>query len=157
MFGPNFNPDELKEALGSLKEKIQVTKDDDGVLLIFTDPDAAADPMTQGLLNPEGFEGLKNMAGGGSIEFTLEPVDGGVKFMTSDPDGLYDILQKVLDPDFMLDMINQLMAAFTGPGGLADQLENLGNELEGVSKELSGLEGEVELPKDRPDEDTQEE
>lgn len=142
MFSGNINPDEIREKLGAIKDKIQLTKDDNGVTLLFLDPDMMNDPATRDFFSPSSFETLRSMIPGGeTLEYKVEPVEGGVKFITSDPDAFYELLQKIFDPDFLMNIIEQLMSAFAGPGGLLDSLEDLGNKME---KEAENITRDIE-------------
>jgi hypothetical protein len=133
MFGADFDADGLREKLNELKDKVSITKEEDGIVLIFTDPDMLNDPSTNSFFSPSGFESLKSMIPGGEgLSYEVEPVEGGVKFKTSDPDALYDLLQKIFDPDFLINMMQQLMSAFMGPGGLMDSLKDIGKDMEGL-------------------------
>ncbi|HME55945.1 MAG TPA: hypothetical protein VKM55_27325 [Candidatus Lokiarchaeia archaeon] len=145
MFGADFNADEMREKLGSIKEKVEITKEDDGVVLVFTDPEMLNDPSTGAFFSPSNFENLKGMVPGGeNLAYKVEPVTGGVKFITDDPDAFYDLLQKIFDPDFLMNIVEQLLSAFAGPGGILDSLGELGNEMEKMGDGLNELGNEIE-------------
>ena len=130
MFGADFDLDGLREKLSELKDKVSITKEEDGVVLIFTDPDMLNDPSTQQFFSPSGFESLKSMIPGGEgLTYEVEPIEGGARFKTNDPDALYDMFQKIFDPDFLITLMQQLLSAFSGPGGLMDSLKDIGSEL----------------------------
>ena len=152
MFGADFNPDEIREKLSALKEKVEITKEDDGVVLVFTDPDMMNDPSTASFFSPASFESFKNMIPGGEdLSYQVQPLEDrpGAKFLTSDPDALYDLFQKIFDPDFLLNIVQQLMNAFAGPGGLLDGLKEMGSEMEKLGDEFEKIgDDEQEEPKD---------
>ena len=147
MFGADFNPEDLREKLSTLKEKVEITKEDDGIVIVFSDPEMLNDPSTRDFFSPASFESLKSMMPGGeNLSYQVQPLEDrpGVKFITSDPDAFYDLFQKIFDPDFLLNMIQQLLSAFGGPGGILDSLNDLGNGLENLDDDDSGKSDDVD-------------
>lgn len=139
MFGADFNPDELREKLSTLKDAVEIAKEDDGVILVFTDPEMLNDPSTGAFFSPSNFESLKSLIPGGeNLTYQVEPVSGGVKFKTNDPDAVYELLQKIFDPEFLINIVQQLMSMFSGPGSLLDGLNEIGNELGNLDEDESG-------------------
>ncbi len=130
MFGMDFNIDGLKDKLDELKDKIKITKEDDGVVVQFTDPAMAKDPNAASLFNPEQLAGLKTMIpDAAGLDFEVETRDDGFKFLTKDPDGVYDLISKLLDPELLVNMLKQVMEMLSkGMGGLFGQLGNIGEE-----------------------------
>lgn len=125
MFGDNFNLDELRMQLEELKRKIEITKEADGVLVKFTDPELLEEPgLVDNMLDPNRLAGMKNMMPGmDGIDLEVEQVPDGMKLKTNDPDGIHDMLSKILDPDFMQQMMQQL----------ADMMSKLGDMFGGGS------------------------
>nr|MDO8113899.1 hypothetical protein [Candidatus Sigynarchaeota archaeon] len=122
MFGNDFNLDDLRDKLNELKDKIKITKEKDGVIVKFEDPEMANADGASNFLNPEM---LKNMMPGAEgVE--VEPVEGGLKFKTSDPDGFYEMISQILNPEFFMNMLQQLMDMMTKGGGLFGALGGLG-------------------------------
>jgi hypothetical protein len=132
MFGMDFNLDGLKDKLNELKEKVKITKEDDGVVVTFTDPAMAKDKSAADLLSPEKLAGLKAMMpGAAGLDFEVEPRDDGFKLKTNDPDGVYDFVSKLLDPDLLMNMLKQVMEMFTkGMGGMFGQLGSADGNVE---------------------------
>jgi hypothetical protein len=147
MFGMDFNIDGLKDKLAELKEKVKITKEDDGVVVRFTDPAMANDPNAANLFSPEKLAGLKAMMPDSTgLDFEIEPMDDGFKLKTKDPDGVYDLVSKLLDPEFLMNMLKQVMEMFTkGMGGLFGQLGNMGDG-EDVDDEGDGPEEDDSFP-----------
>ncbi|MEX2684736.1 MAG: hypothetical protein Q6373_024400 [Candidatus Sigynarchaeota archaeon] len=127
MFGSDFNFDGIKEKLADLKDKVKISKKADCVIVRFTDPALAGDPTTANLFSPDKIAELKAMMPDSGIpDFEFEPLEDGFKLKTKDPAGLFDMVSKMLDPDFLLDLLKQVMELFTkGMGDLFGQLGNM--------------------------------
>nr|MDO8088069.1 hypothetical protein [Candidatus Sigynarchaeum springense] len=130
MFGADFNIDGLKEKLADLKDKVKIIKKTDCVVVRFTDPAMASDPTTASVFSPDKIADLKAMMPDSGIpDFELEQLEDGFKLKTNDPDGLYDMISKMLDPDFLLNLLKQVMEMFTkGMGDIFGQLGNMQGE-----------------------------
>ncbi len=154
MFGMDFNIDGLKDKLAELKDKVMITKEADGVVVRFTDPAIAHDPNAASLFSPEKLEGLKAMMpDSAGLDFEVEPLDDGFKLKTKDPDALYDLVSKLLDPEFLLNMLKQVMDMFTkGMGGLFGQLGNPENG--DMDDEGDGPEDEGPFPEGDDEDDS---
>jgi hypothetical protein len=155
MFGMDFNIDGLKDKLAELKDKVKITKEDDGVIVRFTDPAMTKDPSAANLFSPEKIAGLKAMMPDSvGLDFEIEPMEDGFKLNTKDPDGVYDLVSKLLDPELLINMLKQLMEMFTkgGIGGLFNQLGNMGDE-EDMADEGDGPEDDDSFPDDADDDD----
>jgi hypothetical protein len=121
-----FNLDEIKEKIGSIKDKVHITKVKDGVIFKITDPSAKDD------FDPVAIENLKNMMPGGArLDIEVVPVKGGYKLKTSDPEGLYNLFMQMFDPGFLEMMLKQLMEMFTKMGSaLTDMAGGLAGSLD---------------------------
>jgi hypothetical protein len=147
MFGMDFNIDGFKDKLAELKDKIKITKEDDGVVVRFTDPAVAMDPNAVSLFSPEKLSGLKAMMpDAAGLDFEVESLDDGFKLKTKDPDGVYDTISKLLDPDFLMNMLKQMMEMLTkGMGGLFGQLGDTGDGSDEMGDEGDGPDDEDTL------------
>jgi hypothetical protein len=149
MFGMDFNVDGLKDKIAELKDKIKITKEDDGVIVRFTDPAMAMDPNAASLFSPEKLSGLKAMMPeAAGLDFEVESMDDGFKLITKDPDTVYDMLSKLLDPEFLMNMLKQVMEMFTkGMGGLFGQLGKMdegSDEMDEESDDMDDEDSELE-------------
>ncbi|NMC06789.1 MAG: hypothetical protein GYA24_16345 [Candidatus Lokiarchaeota archaeon] len=130
MFGMDFNLDGLKEKMAELKDKIKVTKVEDGIVVRFTDTSMAMDQNAASLFSPEKLAGLKAMMpDAAGLDFDVEPMDDGFKLKSSDPDATYDVVSKLVDPEYLMSMLEQMMSMLTkGMGGLFGQLGNMAGD-----------------------------
>lgn len=134
MFGNMFGGDlgEFQQQLDEMKEKLEISKVEGGVLVKFNDPEMMENPQLQSMLNPGSLSSIGRMAGDamGGMSMDIEQLEDGFKINTDDPDALYDLFQKLFDVEFMKEMINNLMGKLMG--GMGDLL---GGDDEGEGEE----------------------
>ncbi|MFX0100820.1 MAG: hypothetical protein ACFFCS_14690 [Candidatus Hodarchaeota archaeon] len=125
--GDMFGGGDFQKQLEEMKEKIDIIKEDDGVLVKFKDPEMLQNPQLQSMLNPGNLSSIGQMAGSamGGMSMDIEQLDDGFKIKTDDPDALYELFNKLFDVEFMKEMISNLMEKLMG--GMGDLLGGLGD------------------------------
>jgi hypothetical protein len=125
--GDMFGGGDFEKQLAEMKEKIDITKIEDGVLVKFKDPELLQNPQMQMMLNADNLSSIGQMAGSamGGLSMDIEQLDDGFKIKTDDPDALFDLFSKLFDVEFMKEMISNLMEKLMG--GMGDLLGGLGS------------------------------
>ena len=118
--------------LEQIKEKLDISKVDDGVIIRFKDPSAMENPQLQMMMNPDQLASMGQMFGGegGGMSLEVERLDDGIKMKTDDPDALYELIMKMFNIEFMQEMIKEMMGNLLGQLGnvFSDSDDDLADE-----------------------------
>nr|MDO8088799.1 tetratricopeptide repeat protein [Candidatus Sigynarchaeum springense] len=100
--------EKLVEKFAELKDKVQITKEPDGVAVRFMDTAMVQDQDMANPFSPQRLAGLRMlMPGTAGLDFQAEPMDGGIKLKTQDPDSVREFISKLLDPEAVVRILRQ--------------------------------------------------
>jgi hypothetical protein len=126
MFGININfkADELARKIEDIKARIEISKEYDAVRVKYLDPRLAHDQTLPNLLDPSKINAVNAMMPfRASIpDMVVECFDGGMRIKTSDPDAVLALIDQLLSPDFLANMVKQAMDTLARNKDLFDRI-----------------------------------
>lgn len=126
MFGINGNLkiDELARKIEGIKARTEISKEYDAVRVKYLDPSLAHDQTLPNLLDPLKINAVNAMMPfcASIPDMVVECFDGGIRIKTSDPDAVLALIDQLLRPDFLANMVKQATDTLMRYKDLSDQI-----------------------------------
>ncbi|NMC07661.1 MAG: hypothetical protein GYA24_20780 [Candidatus Lokiarchaeota archaeon] len=151
MFGidTNLKVDDLMCKIEDIKARTEFSKEYDAVRVKYLDPSLAHDQTLLNLLDPVKINAVNAvMPFRASIpDMVVECFDGGMRIRTSDPDAVLALIDQLLRPDFLANMVKQATDTIARNKALLDQIGRTrggtrGPDPDDYDEELSKGDGE---------------